>query len=971
LEIPPKSAPRIFLIDAYALIYRSYFAFISRPLTNSAGENTSAPFGFTRFLLDIREKFEPDYLAVVFDAGDSFRDQEYPAYKATREKMPDDLRASIGRIRAIVEAFHDPVVELDGYEADDVIGTLAVKARNVGLEAVIVSGDKDFYQLVGPGIHLMNPGRGGATGVAAEWVSEENAAEKFGIPPSQVADYLALVGDSSDNIPGARGVGPKTAVQLLAQYPSVEELLEHAADIQPARAAKSLQENAAEVRLSKRLVTIMTDLDIALDLDALRVGEPNYAALRDIFVALEFRGLAQQYASAAQGAAGRASVGAGAAPMVGAVGAAPATHAPGVDPVAGEAAAAHAVATYALAADALAADALAAYRVIDRAEALATVVDAIRTAGRVSLAAEASVRDPLRGDMVGLALAVEPASAWYLPFGHVRPFELSFEGEDPGEARNLPALGHGKCAVLRAMLEDPAVEKLGHDLKRSALVLARAGVTLRGFALDAMVASYVLDPGRRGHDLSELSLELFAHKPPDYSDAVGKGRDAVAFAELPVERASAYLCQTADLALRVCDQLGRKLAEAALQPLMRELEMPLVPVLTRMELAGIAIDEAFFRDMRVRLVRELDLIQQDIFKIAGGDFNLNSTPQLREVLFERLNLPILKKTKTGPSTDASVLEELAVMGHEVPRLMMEYRELEKLRSTYVDALPQLVNPRTGRIHTSFNQTVAATGRLSSSDPNLQNIPIRTDIGREIRKGFVAAAGMLFLSVDYSQIELRVLAHFSGDEAFVTAFTRGIDVHRQTASVIFGVPVGDVTPAMRGQAKTVNFATLYGQGPFGLARQLGSTRDEARDFIDTYFQRFQGVRAFLDGQVEMAKKEGFVETLMGRRRYVPELQSKNWNIRQFGERVAQNTPIQGTAADLMKKAMIDVQAALDLAGTEARMLLQVHDELLLEVPAGEVEAVRTLVVDRMERAVELRVPLVADSGVGANWYECKG
>jgi DNA polymerase-1 len=375
--------------------------------------------------------------------------------------------------------------------------------------------------------------------------------------------------------------------------------------------------------------------------------------------------------------------------------------------------------------------------------------------------------------------------------------------------------------------------------------------------------------------------------------------------------------------------------------------------------------------MRGRLVRELDLVQQEIFKIAGGDFNLNSTPQLREVLFERLELPVVKRTKTGPSTDAEVLEELAAMGHEVPRLMMEYRELEKLRSTYVDALPQLVNPKTGRIHTSFNQTVAATGRLSSSDPNLQNIPIRTDIGREIRKGFVAAPGTVFLAVDYSQIELRVLAHFSGDPAFVTAFTRGIDVHRQTASVIFDVPVEDVTAGMRAQAKTVNFATLYGQGPFGLARQLGISRDEARDFIDTYFQRFQGVRDFLDAQVEMAKKDGYVETLMGRRRYVPELKSKNWNIRQFGERVAQNTPIQGTAADLMKKAMIDVQAGLDAAGAGARMLLQVHDELLLEVPKGEVDAARDLVVARMEGAVELNVPLVADWGVGANWYECKG
>ena len=941
MEIPPKSAPRIFLIDAYALIYRSYFAFISRPLTNAAGENTSAPFGFTRFLLDIREKFEPDYLAVVFDAGVSFRDVEYPEYKATREKMPDDLRESLGRVRSIVEAFHDPVVELDGYEADDVIGTLAVKARAAGLEAVIVSGDKDFYQLVGPGVHLLNPGRGGATGVAAEWVDESNADEKFGIPPSQVADYLALVGDSSDNIPGAKGVGPKTALKLLGQYPSVEELLAHANLVQPARASKLLQENADQVRLSKRLVTIMTDLEVDLDLKALKVGQPNNEALRDIFVELEFRTLAEKYAAAAQAAGG-----AEASSTAGAIGGVRSAGTAGGFGAAVE------------------------YRIVDTLEALSEVIAAARGAGKVSLAVEASTRDPLRGDLVGLALSVERGSAWYLPFGHLQPFELTFEDEDQGDVRNLPALGHIKTAALKALLEDEGIGKLGHDLKRQALALSTAGVTLRGLAFDAMVASYVLDPGRRGHSLSELSIEFFAHKPLTYADVVGTGRKSVGFAEIPVDRARDFLSESVDLALRLSDHFAEQLDAADLSDLMADLEMPLIPVLTRMELAGIAIDEGFFRTMRSKLKSELDLIQDEIFKIAGGDFNLNSTPQLRQVLFEKLELPIIKKTKTGPSTDADVLEELAAMGHEVPRLMMEYRELEKLRSTYVDALPQLVNPRTGRIHTSFNQTVAATGRLSSSDPNLQNIPIRTDIGREVRRGFVADPGCVFLAVDYSQIELRVMAHFSRDEAFVTAFTKGIDVHKQTASVIFDVPVDEVTAGMRGQAKTVNFATLYGQGPFSLARQLGISRDEARAFIDTYFERFQGVRDFLDTQVEKAKEQGYVETLMGRRRYVSELKSGSWNIRQFGERVAQNTPIQGTAADLMKKAMIDVQAELDEIGAGALMLLQVHDELLLEVPEGEVDRVREIVIAKMEGAVQLDVPLVADWGVGKNWYECK-
>jgi DNA polymerase-1 len=525
-------------------------------------------------------------------------------------------------------------------------------------------------------------------------------------------------------------------------------------------------------------------------------------------------------------------------------------------------------------------------------------------------------------------------------------------------------------SALKVVLEDAQIEKVGHDLKQTALALSRAGVKLAGWAFDTMIASYVLDPGRRDHELAARSMEIYTHKPVTYADVVGSGRSKITFAEAPAERARDYLCARADLSLQLAEHFDEQLDEHALGDLMADLEMPLVPVLTRMELAGISIDEDFFRAMRSKLKRELDLIQEDVFKLAGGDFNMNSTQQLRTILFEKLDLPVIKKTKTGPSTDASVLEELAAMGHELPKLMMEYRELEKLRSTYVEALPALVNKDSGRIHTSFNQAVAATGRLSSSDPNLQNIPIRTDLGREIRKGFVAAPGHLFLAIDYSQIELRVLAHFSGDDAFVTAFTQGIDVHKQTASVIFDVPVKDVTSHMRGQAKTVNFATLYGQGPFSLARQLGISREEAKQFIATYFERFSGVRDFLDAQVEMAREQGYVETLMGRRRYVPELRAGNWNTRQFGERVAQNTPIQGTAADLMKKAMIDVQVALDEADTSAKMLLQVHDELLLEVPEAEVDAVRDLVVACMEGAVELNVPLVADSGRGANWFECK-
>ncbi len=931
MEIPPKTAPRIFLVDAYALIYRSYFAFINRPLTNSKGENTSAPFGFTYFLLDILEKHQPDYLAVVFDAGDSFREELYPEYKATREKMPDDLRSSLERVRNIIEGFRTPVVELPGYEADDVIGTLAVRARDAGMEAVIVSGDKDFYQLVGPGVHLLNPGRGGPSGVAAEWVTEENASEKFGIPPSQVADYLALIGDASDNVPGAPGIGPKTAVKLLQEFGSLEAMLAHTADVHPPRARTSLEENAEQVRLSRRLVTIMTDLPLELEPRDLPVREPDAPRLRDLFVDLEFRRLAERYAAEAAKFSAEAP-----AAAVAEVTVAP----PG-------------------------------RRVVESAGEAAEVAAALLRAGRTVVVAETSDPDPLRGDLVGLAVGWEPERLWYVPLGHHAAFTLAFDGEGPPEARNLPALDDEAMEPLRAVLEDANVAKVGHDLKRSALALSRGGVTLRGEVFDAMVASYVLDPGRRGHGLDVLAVDFLARTATGADEVLGTGKSRVGLDLVPVERARDWLCERGELALLLERRLAPEMGREGLAGLDATLEIPLLRVLTRMELAGIAIDPGFFQEMRTRLKRELDLIQEEIFKVAGTEFNLNSTPQLRQILFERLGLPVLKKTKTGASTDASVLEELAGEGHEVPRLLLEYREMEKLRSTYVEALPQLVNPRTGRIHTSFNQTVAATGRLSSSNHNLQNIPIRTPLGREIRKGFVAAPGMVFLGVDYSQIELRILAHFSGDEAFVTAFTNGVDVHRQTASVIFDVPVEAVTPAMRAQAKTVNFATLYGQGPFSLARQLGISREEAKRFIETYFQRFAGVRRYLDEQVAKARELGYVETLLGRRRFVPELQSKNFGIRQFGERVAQNTPIQGTAADLMKKAMIDVQSALDQAESGARLLLQVHDELLLEVPEGEVDATRDLVVFWMEGAMQLSVPLVADWGVGANWYECKG
>ena len=916
MDIPAKNAPRLFLIDAYALIYRSYFAFIHRPLTNARGENTSAPFGFANFLYAIRAEHQPDYIAVVFDAGRSHREQLYPDYKATREKMPRELRDSLPRIRELVEAFGDRVIEVEGWEADDVIGTLAARAVEAGLEAVIVSGDKDFFQLVGDGVHLLNPGRGGPHGVGQQWVDAGAARKKFGVEPGRVVDYLALVGDSSDNVPGAPGIGPKTAQKLLTEYGTVEEVLAHAGDIKAKRARESLQAHRDEVLLSKQLVTIRTDLELDADLEELRVSAPDNERLRALYVDLEFRTLLDRLEEADGGGAAEAEP---------------------------------AVAEQTL--------------VTDPGE-LAAIARACREA------VLNRTLDPIRGEVAGVAVAAEPGRCFYLPVAHEAAMSLELGDMDDAPAPNLPALGSEAFGPIREVLADPGIAKVGHDLKRSLIACRRAGLELAGSLQDVLVASYVLDPGRRRKELAALSSDLLGRELTPIAKVIGTGKNRRQYGDIAASEALAFACEQVEVPLRLWHRFAGQMASQGLERLFLELEMPLIPVLADMEMNGIGIDAGFFAAMSRRLGDELRLIRDDIYRVAGTEFNINSTPQLREVLFERLELPVVKRTKTGPSTDSSVLEELAIQGHRLPSLMMDYRQLEKLRNTYVDALPSLVNPDTRRIHTTFNQAVAATGRLSSSDPNLQNIPIRTAVGREVRRGFTAPEGSMLVTADYSQIELRILAHFSGDEVFVRAFKEGKDVHRETAAVIFDVPVEEVTGGMRNQAKTVNFATLYGQGPFGLARQLGISMDDAKQFIAQYFERFAGVRRFLDEQVAQARESGYVETLLGRRRYIPELRARAWNVRQFGERVAQNTPIQGTAADLIKVAMIRVREVVG-DGPGARMLLQVHDELVFEVEEGRVAALTETVVDVMESALELNVPLRVDVGAGRTWYDCKG
>jgi DNA polymerase-1 len=929
--------PQLFLIDGYALIYRAFFAMISRPLRTARGENTSAAWGVVNFLLRLREKYRPDYIAWVNDAGVSFRSERYADYKSTRQKLGEELQAdfdrSVERITQLLGAFRLPLLSVAGYEADDVIGTLATRAAARGLQAVIVSGDKDFYQLIAPRIALLNPGRGGPAAVDEVWVDESNASERLGVPPGHVTDFLALVGDTSDNVPGVKGIGDKGAQKLLAEYGSLENLLAHAAEVAGKRPREALLAQADAARLSKELVTIQRDVPVEFDLDQLTMEEPDREAVVQLLSELEFYSLARRFTGPGEAA---------------------------------EVATSEPAPT---ASDWLALDTTPACEcvVVDDPSEIPALVARLRAAPLVALDTETSSLEPHDADLVGLSLAASPSEVWYLPFGH-RP-----RGGDlaaPAPVRNLPPITDPAMAPLYRLLTDSAVPKAGHNIKYDWQVLRRAGVELAGVAFDSMLASFVLDPGRRSHAIDTLSLEHLGRGMQSYSDVAGKGKAEIPFAEVGIGAAAAYCGADSATVLALHEFFTPMLVETGMTELFETIEMPLLPVLTEMEWRGIAIDTALFTQLSRELSEDLARLELRIGEVAGEPLNLNSPRQLAAILFEKQALPILKKTKTGPSTDADVLEQLAAMGHELPQLILDYRELQKLKSTYVDTLPLRVRRDTGRIHTSFNQTGAATGRLSSSEPNLQNIPIRTPRGEAIRRGFVPAPGHVFLVADYSQIELRLMAHLSGDPAFIEAFRQGGDIHRQTAALIFGVPLESVTPEMRSRAKTINFATIYGQGPFALSRKLGISLEDARLFIARYFERFAGVRAFLDRQVEIARELGYVETLFKRRRYIPEIKDRNFNMRAYGERNAQNSPLQGSAADLIKVAMIRIHHALIDRQLRSRMLLQVHDELVFEVPADEEDLMRALVREHMEGAASLQVPLVVDIGVGPNWLDAK-
>ena len=898
---PTPTRPVLFLIDGHSQIYRAYHAI--RGLTGPDGRSTNAVYGFVAMLRKLVADQRPALIACAFDlAGPTFRSELAADYKANRPQMPDDLVEQIPYVLRACEALGVPAVSCEGFEADDVIGTLTERATREGCDVVIITGDKDMFQLVGDGVRLFNPRDDGT------WYDAEGVREKFGVPPELVVDVLALTGDPVDNIKGVPGVGDKGARELITAFGSLDALLERAGEVTQKKYREALLAGRDLARRSRELARIRRDAPVAIGIEALGYRGPNREACYELFGELGFRSLWSEFAPTVETVPSR-------------------------------------------------------YTIVETIEAVHQLAAELRTGGRFALRTLGTAGPAVQADLVGIALSTGSRQASYIPLAH--------HALDAGPQPDRRAA----IAALKEVFEDSEVEKIGHDLKRDGLALARYGVTLRGLGFDTMLASYLLDATRSAHPLEEVALQHLGYKALTEEAVCGRGAKALGLEDLPPAAVLDFAGERADLAWQLERQLAPALAAEGLDGVYRDLEQPLIPVLTGLERAGVKVDCGVLGRLSERLERELADASAKIFELAGGPFNINSPRQLSEVLFDRLKLPAGKKTgKTGvASTAADVLEELALV-HDVPRLVLEWRSVQKLKGTYIDALPQLVNATTGRVHTSFNQAVAATGRLSSSDPNLQNIPIRSDLGREIRAAFVAEPGSVLISADYSQIELRVLAHLSGDAALIEAFGRGDDIHDQTARKVFGTGSGLDPHELRRRAKIINYALLYGKTAFTLAKDIGVSQQSAQAFIDAYFAGFPDVRRFIDTLLAEARKTGVVKTLFGRRRLVPELTSQNAQVRAAAERVSVNLPIQGTAADILKRAMIDVDRALDrrrARGARARMTLTVHDELLFEVPRDETDEVVALVRAGMEGAAQLSVPLTVDVGIGENWKEAKG
>ena len=885
---------KFYVIDGHASIYRAYYAIKSRLSAPGTGQPTHAVFGFTKIIRALLDAHKPDYLVVALDSpGKTFRHERYTEYKANRKAMPEDLVSQLPYVDRVCEAYGIPIFRVPGFEADDLMGTLARLGRENGLEVILVSGDKDALQLVEDGVRVLDP-------VKDVLYDAEKVKEKRGVPPERIVDFLGLAGDSSDNIPGVPGVGPKKALKLLSEHDSLDAVLAASPNVK-GKMGENLREFADQARLSRELATIDRRAPIELDVEECRAGRADQEKLIALFQELGFRdfmdSLAQSHVASE------------------------------VD-----------------------------YEALTSARELEAFVRELSRKKLFSFDIETDSRKPVGAHIVGMSFSWKDGWARYVP---IRAPEKQ-ECVDERKALSL----------LRPILEDPKKGKVGQNIKYDCIVLKGVGVELRGIEFDTMVASYLTSAGSRQHSLDALALEHLSYKTITLKEVIGRGKSQTTMDKVSLEHVTPYACEDADITWRLREILLKKLKGLDLEKLCRELELPLIPVLAQMEENGVLVDVGALREMSADMERVLRDYESDIHKEAGKDFNVNSPKQLAQILFEERGLKPPKKTKTGLSTDAWVLERLA-RKDRLAALVLEYRKYQKLKSTYVDALPEDVNERTGRIHASFNQTVTATGRLSSSDPNLQNIPVRSEMGKGIRACFIAPnENTVLLAVDYSQVELRMLAHVSGDALLVQSFRNGRDVHRAVAAEVVGASEDDVTPEMRRRAKAVNFGLIYGQSAGGLAQSTGMSFEEAQEFIERYFSRYAGVKRCLDGIVEKARAEHGVKTVLGRVRYLPGIDSGDFRTRRMAERMAVNTVFQGSAADLMKKAMIEIHRELSRFDG-ARMILQIHDELVFEVPARGVNGLREMVVEKMEGAMKLRVPLEVDCGVGSTWLEAGG
>lgn len=917
---------KFYLLDAYALIYRAYYGLIRSPRINSKGQNTSAIFGFLTTLNEVLQKEQPDLLAIGFDpAGHTFRHELFPEYKAQREATPEDIKRAVPIIKDLIKAYRIPILEVPGFEADDVIGTMAKAAVREGYEVRMITPDKDYAQLVEPNLLMQRPGHGNAPW---EILGPQEVCEKYGLQsPLQVIDYLALMGDAADNIPGCPGVGPKTATTLLQQFGSCEDIIAHSSELKGA-VRKKIEEHVDEIKLSKVLTTIKTDVPLQYDFEQFKIEEPDKEALRQIFTELEFRSFLTKLDGPQKSSKS--------APVELSLFGSESTEDKGND-----------------------SERLFSrlenlsykYKLIENETEAKELADFLLTNEIFSLDTETTSIEALDAKLVGLSFSTEDFRAWYVP--------VSRETE---KAKKI-------LEIFRPVYENPKILKVGQNLKYDLTVLANYGIHLSGPLFDTMLAHYLIQPELR-HNMDYLAEIYLNYKTIHIEELIGpKGRGQKNMGDLEPKDIYKYACEDADVTLRLMKPLAEELRKNSLEEVFQNIEMPLMPVLARMERNGVVLDTETLKEVENDFTLRLQTLEKDIYELAGHEFTINSPRQVGEVLFGELKLSEkVKKTKSGQySTSEEVLRDLHSK-HPIVQKILDYRGLKKLLSTYVEALPKLINPATGHIHTSFNQAVTATGRLSSSNPNLQNIPVRGEDGREIRKAFIPEAGEIFFSADYSQIELRIMAHLSGDEHMIEAFNAGHDVHAATAARIFHKDIKDISKDERRKAKTANFGIIYGISAFGLAERMDVSRTEAKELIDSYFEMYPKIKDYISKAVDTAREKGYIETEFGRRRYLPDINSRNAVVRGYAERNAVNAPIQGTAADIIKIAMIRVQQRLDAEGCKARMILQVHDELNFSVPTDEFDKVKRIVIEEMQGAYKMSVPLEADCGEGKNWLE---